>query len=44
MSCDQGISTRHRSCDQPEPQYGGLPCGGDDLEENDCNDRECSSK
>ena len=34
--CGPGITTRYRTCDAPEPKYGGLPCDGLEKEELAC--------
>ena len=39
--CDQNVNRcgghhRSRSCDNPEPQNGGLPCNGSHVEEEYC--------
>ncbi|ESP00879.1 hypothetical protein LOTGIDRAFT_140325, partial [Lottia gigantea] len=45
VSCGGGekILTYNRACDNPEPQYGGEECEGDDSREDtqDCNTHHC---
>ena len=31
VSCGLGMRTRHRECNNPEPQFGGLTCEDNDL-------------
>lgn len=31
----------NRSCDNPSPSYGGLPCIGDSLQTASCNTQQC---
>nr|XP_034326595.1 coadhesin-like [Crassostrea gigas] len=40
-SCGAGIHVRFRSCDQPSPSSGGLPCHGNSLETASCNSQLC---
>ncbi|XP_065944565.1 coadhesin isoform X1 [Magallana gigas] len=40
-SCGAGIHVRLRSCDQPSPSSGGLPCYGNSLETASCNSQQC---
>ncbi|XP_048832437.1 semaphorin-5A isoform X1 [Brienomyrus brachyistius] len=39
--CGRGIRSRRRSCTNPEPKYGGLPCPGPALEYQECNVTPC---
>ena len=46
-SCGVGSMKRHRSCTNPQPQYGGLDCPVDDdgygaLRNQSCNEHNCS--
>ncbi|KAK2164299.1 hypothetical protein LSH36_66g05030 [Paralvinella palmiformis] len=40
-SCSEGFSKRSRSCNNPTPTYGGLPCKGDDSQVEACLLRRC---
>ncbi|KAI6650257.1 Thrombospondin-2-like [Oopsacas minuta] len=35
-TCSEGIQKRNRSCTDPEPQFGGDNCVGEDLETSSC--------
>ncbi|XP_008583381.1 PREDICTED: semaphorin-5B [Galeopterus variegatus] len=39
--CDLGFRVRKRTCTNPEPRNGGLPCVGDAAEYQDCNPQAC---
>ncbi|XP_042320317.1 semaphorin-5A [Sceloporus undulatus] len=39
--CSRGIRNRKRTCNNPEPKYGGLPCLGPSLEYQECNILPC---
>uniref|UniRef100_A0A5F8HK07 Semaphorin 5B n=1 Tax=Monodelphis domestica TaxID=13616 RepID=A0A5F8HK07_MONDO len=39
--CELGFRTRKRTCTNPEPRNGGLPCVGDVTEYQDCNSQPC---
>ncbi|KPP71089.1 hypothetical protein Z043_110030, partial [Scleropages formosus] len=39
--CSRGIRSRRRTCTNPEPKYGGLPCPGPALEYQECNITPC---
>jgi len=39
VTCDIGIKTRTRSCDNPRPQYGGSDCRGNGEETQPCEER-----
>ncbi|XP_036598383.1 semaphorin-5B [Trichosurus vulpecula] len=39
--CELGFRTRKRTCTNPEPRNGGLPCVGDVTEYQDCNPQPC---
>ena len=43
---DTDIATqqRQRSCTDPEPQNGGVPCGGDETDTRVCNNVSCSNQ
>ena len=43
-SCEAGITTRIRLCNNPSPLYGGRQCNGSVLEEDICNDIKCPGK
>ena len=34
-------TTRNRSCDNPPPKWGGVPCDGEDFENQTCWGDEC---
>lgn len=36
VPCGKGMHSRMRTCDSPQPQYGGLPCTGPDTEDTIC--------
>lgn len=42
-SCDTGIQTRQRSCNNPQPQNGGLNCIGFATDAVSCTGTSCSS-
>ncbi|XP_060684257.1 semaphorin-5B isoform X1 [Hemiscyllium ocellatum] len=42
--CETGFRTRRRSCTNPEPRNGGLPCTGADIQYEDCNQLPCPVK
>ena len=39
--CELGFRFRKRTCTNPEPRNGGLPCVGDAAEYQDCNPHAC---
>lgn len=39
--CELGFQVRKRTCTNPEPRNGGLPCVGDATEYQDCNPQAC---
>ncbi|EHB00947.1 Semaphorin-5B [Heterocephalus glaber] len=39
--CELGFRVRRRTCTNPEPRNGGLPCAGDAAEYQDCNPQAC---
>lgn len=41
VTCGQGIQSRHRACNNPEPAYGGLLCTGHADETSSCNEDPC---
>ena len=41
VTCGGGKQKKVRSCDKPEPQYGGDVCQGSSTMEHDCNSVEC---
>lgn len=41
VSCGGGAQYRNRTCDNPEPEYGGLFCNGTDIDINECNPENC---
>ena len=48
VSCEDGVKTRTRDCDRPEPQFGGLECvdqpnAGNDTDTESCNNGHCPS-
>ncbi|KAF7241972.1 Semaphorin-5B [Varanus komodoensis] len=42
--CELGFRTRKRTCTNPEPKNGGLPCIGSAVEYQDCNSHPCPVK
>ncbi|CAC5398721.1 A disintegrin and metalloproteinase with thrombospondin motifs 5,A disintegrin and metalloproteinase with thrombospondin motifs 18,A disintegrin and metalloproteinase with thrombospondin motifs 16 [Mytilus coruscus] len=40
-SCGGGVTKRERQCNKPLPQYGGMPCQGDDKVYKMCNIKVC---
>ncbi|XP_067942024.1 coadhesin-like [Watersipora subatra] len=36
-TCNNGMAERNRTCTNPPPAHGGLPCHGTDLESKRCN-------
>lgn len=42
--CELGFHVRKRTCTNPEPRNGGLPCVGDATEYQDCNPQACPGK
>ncbi|CAC5418366.1 Adhesion G protein-coupled receptor B2,Coadhesin,Thrombospondin-1,Adhesion G protein-coupled receptor B1,Mucin-like protein,Hemicentin-1,Adhesion G protein-coupled receptor B3,Thrombospondin-2 [Mytilus coruscus] len=41
LSCGSGIQSRNRTCNDPEPQYGGIYCSGNNTEEQRCKEDPC---
>ena len=41
--CGDGTQSRTRTCSDPEPQFDGKSCEGDDTEIQDCKLKECPS-
>ncbi|XP_041479272.1 sushi, von Willebrand factor type A, EGF and pentraxin domain-containing protein 1-like [Lytechinus variegatus] len=41
VTCGGDVHYRYRECNNPEPQNGGLPCSGAEVEEQPCNTQEC---
>ncbi|XP_030846158.1 signal peptide, CUB and EGF-like domain-containing protein 1 [Strongylocentrotus purpuratus] len=41
VTCGEGVHSRTRNCDNPEPQNGGQPCEGEGEQEEPCNTEEC---
>ncbi|KAJ8037143.1 Coadhesin [Holothuria leucospilota] len=41
QTCGEGTSDRHRVCNKPYPQFGGLPCEGKSQQIQDCNRLDC---
>ena len=44
VSCGGGEKSRQRYCNNPEPQYEGEDCEGDDEETMSCNEDPCPGK
>ncbi|XP_076099012.1 SCO-spondin-like isoform X4 [Mytilus galloprovincialis] len=40
-SCGGGLQFRNRTCSDPEPQFGGIDCIGNSVDNNVCNEHEC---
>ena len=43
-TCGGGIQVRNRTCNDPPPSGGGLPCAGDSSEVQLCNQLACPGK
>ena len=43
-SCGGGIMSKNRTCSDPEPQFNGLDCSGNNTEKDSCNENHCPSK
>ena len=41
VTCGDGIQTRQRKCDNPEPQHGGANCEGKTEDEKLCTEKPC---
>nr|XP_034336189.1 coadhesin-like isoform X3 [Crassostrea gigas] len=41
VTCDGGVRTRNRTCDNPTPAYGGLQCQGESHMSEHCNENPC---
>ncbi|XP_065675920.1 thrombospondin-2-like isoform X2 [Hydra vulgaris] len=41
--CQGGVKTRFRSCTNPVPKYGGLPCNGSNTNETTCSLDKCKN-
>ncbi|KAM4677962.1 LOW QUALITY PROTEIN: SCO-spondin-like [Discoglossus pictus] len=39
--CQGGVRSRRRSCENPPPKNGGLPCGGEAVQTESCNLHPC---
>lgn len=39
--CGGGIKSRNRTCSDPEPQFGGMDCIGNNTESKLCNEHYC---
>lgn len=44
MSCGIGSQHRMRTCNDPEPKYGGQNCTGNNLDFKNCDSIPCPSK
>ncbi|VDH96262.1 Hypothetical predicted protein [Mytilus galloprovincialis] len=40
-ACGGGLQFRNRTCSDPEPQFGGIDCVGNSVDNNVCNEHEC---
>ncbi|CAH2311914.1 hemicentin-1 isoform X2 [Pelobates cultripes] len=40
-TCGKGTQTRRRLCNNPSPSFDGLPCEGQDIQMQICNDQHC---
>ncbi|XP_065841444.1 A disintegrin and metalloproteinase with thrombospondin motifs adt-1-like [Oscarella lobularis] len=40
-SCEGGVQSRNRKCDNPSPDHGGRNCPGQDSDESQCNTHKC---
>nr|XP_034334344.1 thrombospondin-2 [Crassostrea gigas] len=40
-TCETGLKSRSRSCNNPYPAYGGAGCSGDSSQSSDCNTDKC---
>ena len=43
-SCGGGIMSKYRTCSDPEPQFNGLNCSGNNTENEYCSEHNCPSK
>ncbi|XP_065641681.1 fibrillin-2 isoform X2 [Hydra vulgaris] len=41
--CQGGVKTRYRSCKNPVPKYGGLPCNGNNTDKVPCYSDKCKN-
>ncbi|VDI00055.1 Hypothetical predicted protein, partial [Mytilus galloprovincialis] len=41
LSCGGGSQSRNRTCNEPEPEYGGIHCSGNITDEQNCNGDPC---
>ena len=41
VTCNGGVQTRTRKCDQPKPMFGGNMCVGEALETRKCGTAPC---
>ncbi|XP_065676664.1 latent-transforming growth factor beta-binding protein 1-like [Hydra vulgaris] len=41
--CQDGVKTTYRSCSNPLPKYGGLPCNGSNTDEKTCSLNKCNN-
>ena len=44
LPCDGGTQNRSRTCTDPQPQYGGDDCVGNEADVQTCNAHICPSK
>ncbi len=42
ITCGRGHSVKHRQCEEPEPEHGGLNCSGQYMQVKDCESNPCT--
>ena len=43
VTCEEGVASRSRSCDNPVPAFNGSSCIGNATGENMCTEKNCPS-